>query len=116
MFMKRFLSIIICIALVMSLAVISSGVTSTPSIDIKKQLTLNIAWGSSKGMDQDEMGKFVQKKFNMKIKYISVGSEQTDKIKVMAAAGNLPDVFGSDLSRFSLPEPEKGRYAQRNPG
>jgi putative aldouronate transport system substrate-binding protein len=97
MFMKRVLSLTLCIILVVSFAVISTGITSAPSIDIKKPLTVSIAFGSPEGMDQDDMGKYIQKKFNMKIKYVSTGSAENDKIKVMAAAGNLPDAFGSDL-------------------
>ena len=93
--MKRIVGIVLSVIMILSLASVSFGFTKAPAADTKKNLTISVAYyGSAQGMDQDALGKYVQQKFNFKLKYVSTDN---DKLKVMAAAKNLPDVFPLDI-------------------
>jgi putative aldouronate transport system substrate-binding protein len=56
-----------------------------------KQMDISIGW-SVPDLNADEMGKFIQDKFKMKINVVNLDG---DKLKMAVVSGDLPDVFGS---------------------
>jgi putative aldouronate transport system substrate-binding protein len=67
--------------------------TAEPKQVELKQIDISLGW-STPDLNADEMGKFIQDKFKMKIQVVNMDG---DKLKMAVASGDLPDVFGSEV-------------------
>jgi putative aldouronate transport system substrate-binding protein len=65
----------------------------TPTPAPLSEVSVAIGWEAIQGINDDELGKYIQSMFAMKIEPIEVG----ENIIAMALAGDLPDVFGGTL-------------------
>ena len=109
---KRLLATLVCILMVLAMlvgctnqpaattapaatdapAATTDASATTPAVAEKNEVTIN--WGANFSADpnNDELGKWIQS--NFKIKIVQVAIDSPDKVKMLAASDTLPDLIG----------------------